>query len=709
MAGNYNRNTYNSALYNAGRNDAGAIIRSIISAHTGSHIQAVVGGDPSDSAESGFGISFISDFTIQEGSLKKPPACYFFPDLSARILVVMSQVDNLSAFIRAFSFKDLPASIFLVRSQPNLPANIFALVQKDLSAFLFGKLAEKDLPATIFVPVHDLAGQMLGIESPSFRGRIVASPAGNLRAIIWSPTDLSAIIGSVQLGDLTARVIGFGFRDLTGQMLGVSAPNLIGFLRTFVNQTSDIPASTVGRLPEDDILGASIIQSFGNTSTGPGTGISATITSAGYSLAAIVLGGFVGAPSNLGALIKTGGELDLGVVIDFLSGANIPGIIGVRSIDTLANLSSFVQPVTPHDLPVAIIIDSNLKSLAASIEALRDSADMGGFLRVSETFVTAIYNIITLGSVNLRATIGKPECEGGSANAVLGASVTPQFVGDMSASIESFLTNNLGAQINTNTMFRTLDFINVSYSKKRNRKKFFKTTDTVQVVYSPFRGASLAAVITATSPESTLLASITPEFLPLRVVPNVEILTAADLRFGKDLNIQQIRLQLEGSLVEYFYVNDTQNAFIKDPNKNWKINIRAFRPIAENLFGDFAAARICKLGDLTSYPTIDAAVRACIAAVIGLEGQRDLNISITATGGTFNLPTTLSVSDIFGNLSGIIRLISVEPDLSANICGLFAAIRATIVPKLPLSATLSIDPQDGVYPIAKLHASIVAV
>ena len=52
----YNRLTYNSALYNAARSEFGAIARSIISAHTGPHIQAVVGSDG--------GVTFVSDFTI---------------------------------------------------------------------------------------------------------------------------------------------------------------------------------------------------------------------------------------------------------------------------------------------------------------------------------------------------------------------------------------------------------------------------------------------------------------------------------------------------------------------------------------------------------------------------------------------------------------------------------------------------------------------
>ena len=63
----YNRFLYNTALYNAGRDEVGAIAKSIIQAHTGPHIQAVVGEIPSGAGQSG--IAFLSDFIITQADL----------------------------------------------------------------------------------------------------------------------------------------------------------------------------------------------------------------------------------------------------------------------------------------------------------------------------------------------------------------------------------------------------------------------------------------------------------------------------------------------------------------------------------------------------------------------------------------------------------------------------------------------------------------
>ena len=670
MAGTYNANTYNSALYNAGRTDAGALIRSIISAHTGPHIKAAVGGDPTGSPEDNYGLSFISDFSIEEGSVKKPPSSYFFPDLSARIDAVKSQTDDVTGLLRAIQLKNLPASIFLVSSSPDLPASLIPLLLKDLSGTVFGKLIEKDLLASIFVAVDNLKGKILGIEAPRLGGRVFVQPPGDLGAIIWTPTDLAGLLNVVGFQDLSGDIRGFGFKDLAGRMSGVPSPNISAFLKGFASQEENLPVRIVGRPVGVDQLQATITQSFENTPTGPGSILRARIDSAGDSLAATILGGFIGDPANLKALIKTGGDRDLSAVIELLGAGNLEGFINTRKlIDTVRDLPSFLQPVTPFNLSASLQANTNIKFLAASIEALSATSDLPAFIRVSETFVTAIFNVITLSSRNLRATIGNPSCEGGSAIANLKAAAQAQAAGDITGFIQSFLETNLGAVINTNSTFRAIDFIDVNYFKFRPRKKKLIASDTIAVNYSPFRGTSISAFITATPPESTLAATITATFLPPRVSPNVSTLTSADLNLKEGLNIQQLRLQLEGSLREYFYVNGTEDAFIRDFNEQWRINIRSFVPIAANLFGDFAAARVCRLGNLESFISVDEAVRACIASVIGLDGQRDVGAAVVATGQFTTLAATLEVSDLFGDLKASANRVF-PADFGATVTGI---------------------------------------
>ena len=100
---------------------------------------------------------------------------------------------------------------------------------------------------------------------------------------------------------------------------------------------------------------------------------------------------------------------------------------------------------------------------------------------------------------------------------------------------------------------------------------------------------------------------------------------------------------MEGTFLEYFYVNGTDQAFIQDVNENWLINIAAFTEIAEDLFGDFASSRVCRLGNITSFTTLDEAIRSCIDSVLGVNQQSNLTVSITGTGGALGLPANLDV------------------------------------------------------------------
>ncbi len=645
----YNQFLYNTALYSAGRDEVGAIAKSIIQAHTGPHIQAVVGEIPSGAGQSG--IAFLSDFIITEGTIKKPPTSFNFPDLSARLKAVQSALNNLPANIFGFSFKDLPAAIFLVDRVPDLPAFLFALLEQNLPATIVGKLAEKDMPAFIFVTVANLGGFMQGIAAPRLEARIFVQPPGNLGARIHAPLDLPGILQTVQRLDLPANIFAFQFSDMPGFMFGQPAPVLGAQLKGFASDFADLPSVASSRDKFD--IGASV------TSNIPGPeDILASITAEGSFNDVI---GFLrtvqpGIPEDLGATIgkEFGVTFDLQAVIDFLGAKTLAGTVttfpvGVRDRFLPGNL----QPVHLDELGASLVTNDNLKNLSATLEALRGTEDLNAFLRVSETFVTAILTVTTLSARSLRATIGVPDCEGGTGNLSLPGTLTVQQARSLSATIDSFLEKNLGAVLNIGNIIHAFDLIDVFYSRTRVRNPIFLTTDTIDILYSRFRGDNLGALITAISSNVDLGATLTATFPLPSVTPSVSSLLAADLRVGEELDIQEIRLQLEGALLDYFYVNGTDLAFIQDANQTWKLNIRSFRAIAENIFGDFAAARVCRRGDITSFATLDAAVRSCIDAVIGLQGESNIGASVQATGQAQLLPAFLEVSSIFTDILAI--------------------------------------------------------
>ena len=658
MAGTYNRNTYNSALYNAGRDDRGAIIRSIIQAHTGPHIQAVVGADPRLPANQ-FGISFISDFTIIEGVVRKPPLCYNFPDLKAVMRVMQTGSKNLPATIFAQRYFDMPACTYPVAFIPELRAFIFAYIEQDLGADIFGILAQLDLAAIIQIVQEDLGGFILGIEAPNLGGRVFSQLAPNLGAIIWSPLDLPAVITSVVFSDLPGTVFAFNFDDMPAQMLGIPAPKLFARIKGFASAQIDLPSVLFSRL--EQALGAVI--TAGRIA---GDELSAFLNSSKDSgdMLALLTAQFV---NDLGATIRTEIEFDLQARLNFLSAITLAASMTALPLGVYDRfLAGILQPVHAVSIPASIEANENLKNLSATIEALAGTSDLTAFLRASETFVTAILTISTLNAYDLRATIGNPACAGGSANAVLNAYANAQHAKDVGGFIQSFIEKNLGATINLKEIFYAMDTIGVTFSPRANRPVIFRTTDTIPVTFSPFRGLNLGAVITAGQPRIDLAATIQAIILLPRVDLSVSRMTAVELRPDREFDTQELRFQMEGELLDYFYVNGTDDAFIADGTKDWKINIRSFREIAVGLFGEFAAGRVCRLGGLTSYATLDEAVRNCIAVVIGQAGEADMGANLFASGGTSSLPALLSANDTFGDMNALVNRVF-PVDLMASI------------------------------------------
>jgi hypothetical protein len=688
LAGNYNQNTYNSALYNAGREDRGGIIKSIIQAHTGPHIQAVVGGDPRFPANQD-GVSFISDFNIIEGIVRKPPICYNFPDLKAVMRVMQVGQQDLEALLRVQNAFDMPACTFPVAFLPDLGAIVFGLFEKDLPAYIFGELARLDLPAILQIVQEDLGGEILGIAAPNLPASVFSQYAPDLGAIIWSPHDLPAYLVPVFFNDLPGSIRGFQFKDLSGEMLGIREPKLFANIKGFASSHKDLPAALSSRMEE--LLNAIVSAQYPGPNdmiASVGSGDSDHTNLVG--LMNVLQPGDTDLKATIGKEFEV--EFDLPAAINFLSATTIPAAINVWDLGVNdAFLPAIFQPVHSVDIPASIESNENLKNLGAVILSLAGSTDLGAFIRAAETFVTAILTISTLNAFDLRATIGNPACGGGSANILLPAYAKAQHAKDVGGFIQSFIEANLSASINPDNIFYTMDSITVNFTPRADRPVKFLTTDTIPVNFSPFRGLNLGAYIEAGFPNIDLSAYINPTIPLPRFEPTVSRIDAVELRPTREFDVQEIRLQMEGQLLDYFYVNGTDEAFIRDGTEDWKLNIRSFREIAAGLFGDFAAGRVCRIGNLKGFASLDEAVRACIASVIGLSGESDMRALLNVRGAVVNLPASLSVQETFGDLPGLVNRVF-PVDFPASITGSDAVredLRAFIFPTGSLTSSLA--------------------
>ncbi len=641
----YNRFLYNTALYNAGRADVGAIANSIIQAHTGPHIQAVVGGTS--------GITFISDFTVTEGLVTFPPTSYKFPDLAAFLRAVRPGTKNLGATIRGFGFLDLAAAIYPSDRIPDLPAAIFGLLQKDLGAIIEGSLAIKDLPAFLNVPVAALPAIITSFFAPRLFAEIKINPPGNLGARIHTPLDLPATLGVVNAANLGAIMDIISVGDLAGFMFGNPAGNLTAFLRSFVSDTADLPAAT-------------------KAITEPS--LPATILPVPNDLSGII---FPKVTSGLRATINfpvPGIPLDLQAIINMIGAKNLVGnITAIPLGDQDRFLPAKIGSVGNQPNLAAIITSNQPKDLGALLISSSASANLGARLGVAETFVTAILTISTMASRSLRATIGRAVCDGGTGNANLSAFVLPKAKGDLGAFIESHVQRDLGAAINSPDIFYGMDTIDFSFNPFKFRfNTLFRATDTIPISFVPFRGKDMGAFIFGELAGTNLPAEITVVFPQARVTPSTNRILSADLRSGRELNIREVRLTMEGTFLEYFYVNGTDQAFIRDASENWFINIAAFQEIAEDLFGDFASSRICRLGNISSFTTLDEAVRACINIVLGVDQQVNMGASITGTGQLNDMTANLNVLAFGVNIGDFTATINqvFEDDFGATITGI---------------------------------------
>ena len=330
-------------------------------------------------------------------------------------------------------------------------------------------------------------------------------------------------------------------------MLGVAAPTLLAFLRGVSADISNMPAQTLPLAFDPGLPG--LIEPVFTGDTGFKVGLPVTVTGATISGAegsVDFLGGFIkglfgGTPGELAAIIRTADtEVDLQATVTGGGASNLAGIIGLIPVgDQDRFLGAIAQPVHPANLGAIMTFSENVSFLGASILSLRDTGDLGATIRVAETFVTALLTISTLTSRNLRATIGKPGCAGGSAVASLGASAITQHAKSLSAFLESFLEKNLGASINTEDIFFAYDTIKIRFTPfELPGDPLFLTTDTIPVLFSPFRGQNLGAIINIIQNNVFLNASINPVFPLPRVVPAVNRLTALDLRLTEPQNIQ---------------------------------------------------------------------------------------------------------------------------------------------------------------------------
>jgi hypothetical protein len=529
---------------------------------------------------------------------------------------VFGGVRDLGVEITGYSFisdtLDLIAHIKGTYRGPdqNLPAyvKVFQQGQKDLPGFLRGLLTN-DLPSTLYpIPPKDLPAYLKPWPQRDLPGNIHG----------WEERDLGGDIYAYQFKDLPARIFAEGPKNL--------AARLKGWAREVI---ADLGGNIRGLTYE---------------------GLQALIRCKYLA----DLPGYIGAvePKNLPASLYGWQELDLGGILT--------GVYGdydlqayINATGNYKNLNGYVLPVLgkniPGNLPAYIFgsFTGDLSAIIGAIEAgnlpaylnvLGASGDLGASIYPKFIRLAGLVSVSTLANRNLYATINSP-C-GASAPKDLLAYLNVVYKSELGAYIKglrSFETaKNLGATINIENSYLTLDKLPISIILNSNVYKVLDKLPIYISMYREFKG--LSASITGILTSKNLGATITADYLDAYNFENPkykEIVRKFTYNSIEE-SFQVVELSFKSIVEDMFYVSATNEIVKSDRLDKWVLDVRSFFPADAKLNIKRKLHRLKYLYDMEDFESFDEAMRYAIDYVTEFPTS-DLGTRIQASGGFKNL------------------------------------------------------------------------
>jgi hypothetical protein len=516
--------------------------------------------------------------------------------------------DNLTAYIRGFAFKELPASLNAVYAQ-DLPAEIGGHLPEDLGGYI------KPWPQ------EDLPGSIHGWDTKDLGGLIRATYYRDLPAIIdiHRPRNIKALIkGWVREAtyDLGANIQSFDLDDLPAFIRATEMAQLPAYL--FPIQPVDLPTFIHGWQTAD---------------------LLATISPAQY-------------PWNLPASINiTGDRTDLG------------GSIYGRKFDPLpTDLSAYILVTQGReDLP-AYLLAAQARDLSAFIDPGKDIGNLTASISPKRIRLTAVIDFVTMEHQDLSATISIPCFYSNFKD--LASYIRPVYQADLGAYIYpkdyAWSSANLGARFGyaLDTVVEDKLQINLTVTGYG-----YRTEDKIAINLGVYvAGLSLGAYINAIRQPADLSAYINA----LDVSPyDFETWKSAERVFSRSYtqvfeDYEDVHISFKSIVSDYFYSSGSDVVAKVDRYTHFVTKVASYYSPAKSRVLQRKLHKVKELYDMRRFDTMDEAMRYAIWYVTTTPST-DLGAMINAMAPMGN-----------GNLSariGATRYFSTHNNLTSTIDG----------------------------------------
>lgn len=531
-------------------------------------------------------------------------------DLSAYLKPLY--IKDLSAYIDTHPPIDLEAYVNVVsRGYKDLPTTVYGWQASDLRGIL-NVLYGNDLPASV-LPIP-------GVDLPAY---LKAWPQRYLTAALrgWGKHDLQATVGIVYhkylpatIGahpwvDLGVWIKGWGReepRNLQAIIGGLGYIDLPAIIRcTYLN---NLIAAIYGVPPRN--LSASIygwvvsdLPAYLNVIAYP------------YDLRATIFG------------------------VDSIY--NLPAsIVGMAGTGLMRNLRAALFGVVGADLP-AYIYGIPAYFLRASINPVGYSRNLNAEIYPKMIRLTGLLSISTMEHLDMAATINISCLHSMYKN--LSAYIRCTHFSDLWATIRP-INPALGvANLNTTVGYSdkilhidklplTLDFTSYSY----------RNVDKLPIYTYIFNGQyGLSASIDGILNKVDLGATIVPYYLEPYNFDNTKHREKVyTIKKSVVQNFKIVELSFRSTVKEYFYADAADSVYKTDRLDDWKLDVKSYLPETPRLGLKRRLYRSLVLDDLTSFDSIDEAIKYAIDYTTN-NPFRELNAFINIKGRTANLNATI--------------------------------------------------------------------
>lgn len=486
----------------------------------------------------------------------------------------------------------------------DLVGNISSVFKRDLSAYSYA------------IPPVDLYGYIKTWPQKLLYGYIMGYDTLDLSSSVNIIYDslLTAVINSHSPVNLYSYIKGYGInelRDISGSILPLTLFDLNALL--YVKQMRLLNAY-LNPIPPSDIAG--YIYGWQNMDLG-------SIISS------------IDSPYDIKASIYPSGAF-------FTINAHLKRVLGKAVKEDLA---SYISGWQDSDI-TAYISFIQPKNLNAILNVVGQIYDLGAFIQPKSIRLTTLLKIHTLMRSDLSATINLFCRNQGSSYKDLTSLLNVVYFNDIGGYLKAFKElayNNLNATIGSKKTFVAIDklplnvyinnVIKAEDNFSLNLRIFMQSLNLGSQIFGEYYNYNLSAFIGGLWEETIEFDDAKSREIVYKLNRNSQV------EYTRD-----VELLFRTKVNDYFFVSGNNKVYRTDRTEHWKTEIRSYIPSNEILKTKRKLNKFMILNDLTSFESIDEAVKMAIDYVT-INPYIDLSFNLIPSGGYSNLGSVLTIKE----------------------------------------------------------------